>query len=135
METGPMTYIQNSRISASARLTRAALVLALGSVIAFSSAGNASAAASYKCTKYSNVTEHTICDSRHLSKLDRRMSKAYWRLYYSVKGEKRNYLKQDQRAWLNHHRNSCNASERCISKEYHMRMAELRQLKRDFRHW
>jgi len=123
-ETGSMTCTKTYILSPAARLTRAALILSLGAMVAFTNASSADAAPSFGCKKTYSATERAICQSTHLSKLDRWMSSEYFALRRQLKGRERRILKNDQRKWLKV-RNRCHSSRSCLSDQYYFRIAEL----------
>ncbi len=80
----------------------------------------------FDCSTARNATEISICESRRLSRLDRRLT--YW---YGRAKERARYfdqtrwLRQEQRAWLRA-RNACGWRRFCIARKYRQRIRVLR---------
>lgn len=70
----------------------------------------------FNCDRSRTAAEVVICDSGELSRLDRRLNRAYARSNTPV---------WRQRAWLRS-RNSCGVDRGCIRRHYLRRIAELR---------
>jgi uncharacterized protein len=70
----------------------------------------------YDCRRSRTAAEVVICDSDDLSRLDRRLNRAYARSNTPV---------WRQRAWLRS-RNACGVSRECIRRHYLRRLGELR---------
>ena len=94
----------------------------------FLNAGGAEAhnGPSFNCQGARISTEYSICASRRLSRLDRRL--AYW---YGRAKERAGYF--DQTDWLRHgqrnwlrQRNTCGSSRFCIARKYRQRIRWLR---------
>lgn len=73
---------------------------------------------SFDCHKAGTASEHAICNSPELSRLDRKMVQLY------RKKPKSKYLKETQRAWLKR-RNKCAADVTCLTRAYQERITEL----------
>ena len=80
-----------------------------------------------------NDTERTICQSRYLSMLDRRMSRKYFEVRGMLAPWARNRLRHVQRMWLSE-RNSCEDFRRCIAGIYGRRIRQLNQFEDCFDH-
>ena len=119
-----MTYILSNTISASARLSRAAVILGFGAIVALSNTTLANAHPSFSCAKTYSMTERAICKSSQLSRLDREMSSEYYALRRDMTRHDRRALRKDQRHWLKV-RNRCGARRGCISDQYYFRIAAL----------
>lgn len=104
------------------------ILSASAGVFLFLTAGVAQAhpGPSFNCQTARNATEITICESRKLSRLDRRMS--YW--YHRAKERARyfdqtRWLRHQQRHWLRA-RNRCGWNRHCIAHKYRNRIRVLR---------
>ena len=119
-----MTLLPSNIETAQSKLTRAAIIFALGAIVAFCNARSASAQPSFNCKTTYSAGERVICKNNELAKLDRWMSSEYHALYRSMNRKEKRILKNDQRKWLKI-RNRCGASPGCISEQYYFRIAEL----------
>jgi len=85
----------------------------------------AQAGPSFNCRTARVAAEHAICSSHRLSKLDRQMSRSYFRLMKHLKQpgyrRYRREMRQDQRAWLRE-RNRCGYSHGCLANKYELRI-------------
>jgi len=87
----------------------------------------AAAAPSFDCGATNrNTAEHTICRSRYLSALDRRMSRKYFNVRAMLSPWARRRLRRTQRQWLAQ-RNDCGIWRRCIASHYGRRIRQLNQ--------
>ena len=80
-----------------------------------------------------NDAERTVCQSRYLSMLDRRMSRKYFEVRGSLAPWARRRLRNIQRMWI-HDRNSCGDFRRCIASAYGRRIRQLNQFENCFDH-
>ena len=80
-----------------------------------------------------NDAERTICQSRYLSMLERRMSRKYFEVRGMLAPWARNRLRRVQRMWL-YERNSCEDYRRCIASAYGRRIRQLNQFENCFDH-
>jgi len=118
--TYDLTNIENAR----ARLIRAAVILALGTLVALASTHSANAHPTFSCKKTYSKTERAICKNTELGKLDQWMAKEYKFLRRSMNRNDRRSLRNDQRNWLRV-RNRCASRTNCIMDQYYLRISEL----------
>jgi uncharacterized protein len=78
-------------------------------------------AASFDCTKASNIAETLICTNPNLSQMDDKLAAAYSTA--SSKSANPEQLLADERAWISH-RDQCQTLG-CVSDAYTKRLAEL----------
>ncbi len=78
-------------------------------------------AASFNCSKASNIVETLICTDPNLSQLDEKMDAAY--SVARAQSQNQQQLLQDQRAWVAS-RNQCQTAK-CVSDAYNQRLAAL----------
>jgi len=103
----------------------AAIALAVATMTP--AAASASQGPSFSCRHVTVATERTICKSRNLSRLDRRL--AFW---YGLARERARYfdqtrwLRNQQRAWLRS-RNRCGRNRLCLHWKYRWRIRTLRR--------
>ncbi len=89
---------------------------------------------SFECrTSGHNAAERTICRSRYLSMLDRRMSAKYYEVRAMLSPRAGWRLRRIQRYWLAE-RNACGMWRRCIASAYGRRIRQLRQFENCFDH-
>ncbi|GGC50415.1 lysozyme inhibitor LprI family protein [Paraburkholderia caffeinilytica] len=71
--------------------------------------------ASFDCSKSTNETERTICNSNELISFDRSVNEAYVRLLQQSKDtdENEKHIVDSQRLWIKK-RNTCHSYEKCI---------------------
>ncbi|MGH1352669.1 MAG: lysozyme inhibitor LprI family protein [Methyloligellaceae bacterium] len=83
---------------------------------------------SIDCRSSSSRTEITICEYRHLYKLDRQMSRLYSRALRVVSDSRRltSELREDQRHWLVR-RDRCRLNVRCIGGQYKKRIRAVQR--------
>lgn len=81
-----------------------------------------SIAASFDCSKASNLVETAICSNSELSSLDDSMASLYKQALQQSSSATQ--LKDRQRAWLKQ-RNTCKTAE-CLKEAYRVRLAELK---------
>ena len=102
-----------------------AAMLMLASSATFSTA-QAASSPSFNCYHARNSTEHAICSSWWLKRLDRRL--AYWygrALYRASFFDTVRFERREQRRWLRY-RNACRGYKRCIARKYRQRIRVLR---------
>lgn len=80
-----------------------------------------------------NDAERTICQSRYLSRLDRRLSRKYFQVHGMLAPWARYRLRNVQRMWI-YERNSCEDFRRCIASAYGRRIRQLKQFENCFDH-
>lgn len=119
-----MTILKSARSFLCAAAIGSSLAMASTAV----SIGTAEAASNpgFNCRTARNRTEHAICSSRWLARLDRRLNYWYRRAmlrarYFDVTRQ----VRREQRAWLRR-RNRCYGKRRCIARMYYLRIHELR---------
>ena len=81
-------------------------------------------AQSFNCRQAHRADERVICNRHRLSRLDRRMSRKYYRIRRHVHGGMRRELEREQRAWLRS-RHDCGHNAGCIRRHYRTRIGEL----------
>jgi uncharacterized protein len=102
-------------------LYRIAFVLAIGlsSLVPLSAQ-----AQSFNCRTANRPDEVMICQDRHLSSLDERMSSLYFTLRNRLGGAERRALEAAQTSWLES-RFACGRDYGCIERRYDRRIDEL----------
>ena len=111
-------------------LARTAVCLSLA-VVALPAAA---APPSFNCGSSNlNDAERTVCQSRYLSMLDRRMSRKYSEVRAMLAPWAYRRLRKVQRMWLAD-RNSCEDFRRCIASAYGRRIRQLDQFENCFDH-
>ncbi len=91
----------------------------IAAILAFTSLGFA---ASFDCTKASNLVENAICSDSQLSDLDELLNRSYKQALANALNV--NALKSEQRAWLKNVRNKCQDSL-CLRRVYKERISVI----------
>lgn len=83
---------------------------------------------SFSCNTAERASEITICESRRLSRMDRRMDRLYREAREAAgSNRERRRLRRSQSEWLAE-RNACRNSRRCLRNRYESRIGALEQL-------
>ena len=106
--------------------TAAALMLTMVASALTATTANAASRPSFSCHTANHITEHAICSSWWLAKLDRRLSYWYGRSMHRARHFGYAWSeRQDQRRWLQQ-RNACGGYKKCIARKYRQRIRILR---------
>ncbi len=91
--------------------------------------------ASFDCGKATTWVEKSICKNKQLSKLDEKMSFAFQKKLAENKklGINDDFVKQEQRQWLQYHRNTCKTVA-CLKREYkeYLKLVQDKPLKYNY---
>ncbi|MCB1405578.1 MAG: DUF1311 domain-containing protein [Rhodobacteraceae bacterium] len=98
--------------------------LVIGAVLSVLSATMAVAQPSFDCGRASTATEHAICRSSTLSRLDSEMAAIYTAQRRSRSEAQRAQLSREQGAWLRE-RNACGGNTGCLDRAMRDRIATL----------
>ena len=85
---------------------------------------------SFDCRRAGTSTEIAICNSQHLSNLDRDIAALFADLNRVLNGAQRDFVINEQRRWLAR-RDACGSDRSCISDWSERRVRELEMRSRD----
>ena len=97
------------------------LVKASAFLFFLGASGGAGLAASFNCGRATSCTEHVICQTPQLSRLDSRMTRLYDELQDMASRRGARRLLNSQRAWLDN-RDSCGCNANCLVGMYESRI-------------
>jgi uncharacterized protein len=85
------------------------------------------AAASFDCKKAATVTEKAICADPALSRLDEQVAESFRAAQgHWAAGNWSTFIRSEQRWWLKDRDRNCKADRACLTRDYELRLAFLR---------